>query len=444
MAITLKAILGFDGKAYEAGMKKAAATSKAAQKNITSSVKGAIGGVLTAGFITGKAKEIGEFARQVNDLAPALGMTTDELQEWEYVFARSGLALEDVSDAFATLADRTEDALSGTESMIEDFRLVGITTDQLRGKNPAQLFELFSDAVSGTSDKNRALTSIVRNLGDDLGRKLAPALMLGKKGLQEMRKEAQDLGIIMDADNIEEVANQMVEVQIASMQLRGLWSDITVIAGKGLTKMIDGFKLLHSLSPVSMFKAMKEGMTDLFDGDPVKAAKTMRDSYIGGIDKVITDAEKKAKAAEKMRNQKDSPTRSMSGINDEIEAKKAQAALQKKVSDAMMQQMSKEQQLNVLFQQRVALFEKIKKAKGKEKFELMSQDFDIFQKMQGLQTSGQGGRAMSKTASQNVGGFSRRVNPLVNINREQLSVARQALNVQQQLLMRSNNRTSPY
>ena len=193
-----------------------------------------------------------------------------------------------------------------------------------------------------------------------------------------------------------------------------------------------------------MFQAMKEGMTDLFDGDPVKAAKTMRDSYIGGIDKVITDAEKKAKAAEKMRNQKDSPTRSMSGINDEIEAKKAQAALQKKVSDAMMQQMSKEQQLNVLFQQRVALFEKIKKAKGKEKFELMSQDFDIFQKMQGLQTSGQGGRAMSKTASQNVGGFSRRVNPLVNINREQLSVARQALNVQQQLLMRSNNRTSPY
>jgi hypothetical protein len=269
--------------------------------------------------------------------------------------------------------------------------------------------------------------------------------MLGKEGLQQMRKEAQDLGIVMDADNIEEVAAQMVEVQIASMQLRGLWSDITVIAGKMFTKMIDGFKLLHSISPVAMLSSLKDGMVDIWEGKSFsEASRTVSDNFVGGIDKVITDADKKAKAAEKMRNQKKGTTRSMSGINDEVEAKKAQAALQKKVSDAMMQQMSKEQQLNALFQQRVALFEKIKKAKGKDKFELMSQDFDIFQKMQGLQASGQGGRAMSKTASQNVGGFSRRVNPLVSINREQLSVARQALNVQQQLLTRSNNRTSPY
>ena len=67
-------------------------------------------------------------------------MTTDELQKYEYIFARQGLEIDDVADAFATLADRTEDALAGTESMIEDFRLVGITVDQLRGKNPEQLY----------------------------------------------------------------------------------------------------------------------------------------------------------------------------------------------------------------------------------------------------------------------------------------------------------------
>ena len=91
MAASLKAILSFDGRAYEAGMKKAQTTAKKTQANIVGSLKGAVAGALSVGFIASKAKEVGEFAKQVSDLAPALGMTTEELQKWEYVFARFGL-----------------------------------------------------------------------------------------------------------------------------------------------------------------------------------------------------------------------------------------------------------------------------------------------------------------------------------------------------------------
>ena len=117
MAVNLKAVLSFDGKAYEAGMKKATALSKKAQKNIAGNLKGAILGTISAGYLANKAKEIGDFSRQVKDLAPALGMTTDQLQEWEYVFARVGLDIDVVGDALMTITDRASDAETGMKSM---------------------------------------------------------------------------------------------------------------------------------------------------------------------------------------------------------------------------------------------------------------------------------------------------------------------------------------
>jgi hypothetical protein len=444
MAASLKAILSFDGRAYEAGMKKAQTTAKKTQANIVGSLKGAVAGALSVGFIASKAKEVGEFAKEVSELAPALGMTTDELQKWEYVFARFGLELSDTSDAFATLADRTEDALAGTESMIEDFRLVGITVDQLRGKNPQQLFELFADAVSNTSDKNRALTAIVRNLGDDLGRKLAPALMMGKKGLEEMRKEAEDLGIIMDGGNIQDVADQMVEMQIASMRLRAFWGDIVVILGQAFTWLSDGLKFINPWSKMmaagGTFVGTLESGRGFFRA-VLDSVRTVGNEYLGVIDEV----EKREKAIEKRRGRKSTAsTRSSKGINDEIEARKAQEALQKKINDAAFKQMSKEQQLNALFAQRLALFEKIRRAKtGKERFELMGQDFDLFQQMQGIQTAAATGtgspRAMTQTASQGVGAFAKRANPLIQVGRQQLDVARQTLEVQRAMLARQQS-----
>ena len=57
MAATLKAVLSFDGRAYEAGMKKAATTAKKTQSNIVGSLKGAVAGALSVGFIASKANK---------------------------------------------------------------------------------------------------------------------------------------------------------------------------------------------------------------------------------------------------------------------------------------------------------------------------------------------------------------------------------------------------
>jgi hypothetical protein len=260
----------------------------------------------------------------------------------------------------------------------------------------------------------------------------------------------------MDSGNIQEVAQRMVELQITSMKLRAVWGDITSIFSSLITSFSDGIRFLNIFN--NLFAAAGS-MVGTFESTYKKDGLfgALMNSLGAGFDgfqkptwDLLDEIAKREAAFEKMQSNKQMPgKRSMAGINDEIEARKAQAALQKKINDAAFQQMTREQQLNSLFAQRLHLFEKIRNASGKKKFELMSQDFDLFRQMQGLQakagTSASSGRAMTQSASQSVGAFSKRVNPMVAVAREHLGIARQSLNVQQQILARQTQvGRSPY
>jgi hypothetical protein len=437
MAVNLKAVLKFDGKAYEAGMRKASGLAKKTSKKIAGSLKGAIIGTLSAGYMAAKAKEVGEFAQQVSDLAPALGMTTDELQQWEYVFARVGLEIADVVDAMATLSDRVEDALSGTQSMIEDFRLIGITVDQLRGKNPQQLFELFADAVQKTTDKNRSLTAIVRNLGDDLGRKLVPVLMKGSDGLRELRKEAEDLGIVLDSDKISDITEKMVKLQIVSLRLRSTWAELT----SAFSNLVDfgqrAFNLLDFTGPLGgAFGEAVGGWENDRRSDPtsLKRWADVLPNLWKGWKKVINERNRAQASLDSALSKKEAnllgggSTRAAGGINDELNAIKAKEAYQKKVNDAVFKGLDNEGKLNALLEKRAVLMDRIRNASGKNKYELMGEQFDIEQQMESLKTgtSATGRRTQSLTGAQGVGAFVRRANPMLQVARQQLQIQRES------------------
>jgi len=434
MAVSVKAILGFDGRAFEAGIKRARTSLNSLAKG---AMKSAVAQNLSVGYISSQMRQVGDFAKQVKNLAPALGMTTDELQQWEYVFARTGLSLDDVADAFATLADRTEDALVGTESMIEDFRLIGITVDQLKGKNPAQLFELFADGVERTTDRNRALTAIVRNLGDDLGRKLAPMLMKGSEGLKEMRKEAENLGIIMEGETIQKVAERMAELQITSMRLRSVWGDIASVFSKLLTSLSDGVRFFNIFNNVfAGAGAMYGTFESTYKKDGLFGAlKNSAGAGFEGFQKptwdLLDEIAKREAAFEKRRKEaakgEEPPTRKGEGINDLIDLKNARDAYNKKVDDHNFKQMGHEEKVTTLLKQREEIQKRMRAVSGKEYFNLAGQSLDLLLQAQALTASrvASGTRSQGLTASQSVGAFVARSNPLIGIARKQLRTQEQ-------------------
>ncbi|MDT0635103.1 hypothetical protein [Spectribacter hydrogenoxidans] len=160
-------------------------------------VLGALAGAAAFGALARGAGQVVQNLEEVQRTALSLGESVEEVQELNFVFRQFGLDTNDVSDALNTLADRALDAQGGMASFIDDFALIGITVDDLRGKDPVQLFELFVDRISQIEDVTRRNAAAVRIFGDDLGRRLLPFLVDGADGFDKLRQEARDANAVL-------------------------------------------------------------------------------------------------------------------------------------------------------------------------------------------------------------------------------------------------------
>lgn len=165
-------------------------------------------------------------AEAIDRRSRSLQLSRREYQRHLAVFEQFGADGSDIADAFGTITDRAQDAIDGMQSYIDDFALVGIQVDDLRGKDPAGLYELFADKVASAADKNKALTATVRILGDDLGAKLLPMLQLGAGGMSAMGDEAEAMGAVMSSKALD-----------ASLSLQSSWRKLGLVV-KGLRNEI--------------------------------------------------------------------------------------------------------------------------------------------------------------------------------------------------------------
>lgn len=201
--------LGVD--ADDASVRRFDSALESTKRTMASVVRGAV--ALTAG-LAGLATGAGLLAsgtasasEEIRRQAQALGVTTDAYQEILFAFRQFGLEGDDVADAINTITDRALDAAGGMQSMADDFALIGIGVGELRGKRPAELFATVADAMAATDDPAKRATAAVRILGDDIGRKLLPAMMGGSEGFAAMASEARALGAVMDEATIKRNAD---------------------------------------------------------------------------------------------------------------------------------------------------------------------------------------------------------------------------------------------
>jgi hypothetical protein len=166
-----------------------------------------LAGALSFAAIANGAQRVTRELEEVRRTARSLGEDAQSIQELNFVFREFGLESNDVSDALNTLADRSQDAKDGMQSFVDDFRLVGIEVEDLRGKRPAELFELFVDRLSKVEDPTRRNAAAVRIFGDDLGRRLLPFLIDGAEGFDRLRQKAHEAGAVLGDEAIDDAAD---------------------------------------------------------------------------------------------------------------------------------------------------------------------------------------------------------------------------------------------
>jgi hypothetical protein len=145
--------------------------------------------------MSGQAIEIERQARLLN-------LTRAEYQQWLYVIQGLGGTQRDLADSFLQINDAAQRAIGGSKEMTEAFAGIGISTTQLKNKNPSQLFDLIAQQVAKATDKGAALSVVSRLLGEEASRKLGPALVQGADAVKRLKDEAVKLGVVMSDDQL--------------------------------------------------------------------------------------------------------------------------------------------------------------------------------------------------------------------------------------------------
>lgn len=206
-----------DQETFNRAMKEAGAGFESTREKMNSF------GKVAAGAIAGVAVSFGAFIKQQLDFSDSLqkmadrtGMTTEELSGLKYAAEMSGSSLEAVEKAAVEMSKQI-----GTGGAA--FKELGIQIEDVNGEvRPTidlmgEVADRFKDMPDGAGKSAEAM-KIFGSAGADL----IPLLNAGSEGIEEMRDEAERLGVVLSTEAANSAANFNDSMQRLTTRFKGL------------------------------------------------------------------------------------------------------------------------------------------------------------------------------------------------------------------------------
>jgi phage-related minor tail protein len=187
------------------GLKAAYADAKAQAEESFGGVTDLIGGAMTAAgatitaTLTAAVVDFANTGDAIQNMSDKTGMSTTAVSEWGHAFEMTGASLDSLGTITKTVSRLMDDVSAGGEKSAETFKKIGINADELKGKSPDQVFETLIKAVAGVEDPLQR-AAVAQELFGRAGIDLLPLLKSGAAGIDELRAEAHELGIVFDSE----------------------------------------------------------------------------------------------------------------------------------------------------------------------------------------------------------------------------------------------------
>jgi lambda family phage tail tape measure protein len=227
---SLRVALGLDTAQFEAGATKSKSIARGLSRDIESSFKSAkvaVEGLVAAfaiGALTQQIKQALQYAAAIGETASTLGVTTKQLQEYRFAAQQSGVAQEQLEGGLTRLAVSMGKAEVGSQAQIKAFNAIGISVDQLKGKNTGDVFGKIADGLKNVTDRSQRAAIEVALFGK-AGAQLDSLLSGGTARLNALGQAAQQLGVVLSDEQIQnaevtahklEALKTVLEANIAS------------------------------------------------------------------------------------------------------------------------------------------------------------------------------------------------------------------------------------
>ena len=208
--------------------------------NLTKYVTTPILGAVTA--LTTLSIKSAETADELGDQASKLGMSVEALQEWNYVAKLLAVDNEQLQKAFTKTNSLLGDLASGnTSSVTEALTKLGITYDDLKGKNVDEAFEIIRNALANLEDETLRVGIANDIFGEKIGTDLQQLLSASSTEIDNFRNECQELGVITE-EEVEASAKFNDELDKVKQELQTLGVELAQILLPIMTEFLTYLK----------------------------------------------------------------------------------------------------------------------------------------------------------------------------------------------------------
>lgn len=188
-------------------------------------------------------KSFADTGSLLDDISQRTGVSATALSELQYAAELSGAGIADLETGFKKLSNTVDGALRGEKASIDALKQIGVSVSDLRGKNPDQIFMMLADRVAALSNPMQRAAAAQALFGK-AGLQLLPLLQTGSTAINELRREAHELGLTMSGEDVAAAAAFGDSLDRAWAACRGFANTIGAALAPSLKAATDLFVAL--------------------------------------------------------------------------------------------------------------------------------------------------------------------------------------------------------
>ncbi len=166
---------------------------------------------LSAGLVIQQVRRVVSELDEIGKKADAIGLTTDALQELRVVAEEAGVSQEALDNSMMQFSRRLGEARQGLGQARYALEELNISADTLAAMPLDQALQTVAEEMSKVGDATTR-TALAQQLFGRSGVPMLNLLREGADGMERMRENARELGIVIDEDlirNAEAAENQL-------------------------------------------------------------------------------------------------------------------------------------------------------------------------------------------------------------------------------------------
>ena len=217
-------------------------------------------------------RESAEDADDIVTLSSVTGMSTDSIQELNYMADLTDVSLDRIRDSLKETTNKMQEAATGTGDAYEAYNKLGVKITDVDGQLRSAE-DVFYDTIDALGDmKNKTeRDALAMDLMSESAQELNPLIEIGSDGLKQYAQEAHSMGYVLDNEaltaltEVDDAYQRLQKSQEgAKNQLSAEFAPYLTEFYEKITKLIkDGGQALKDSGIVDSFGMLLETVGDI-------------------------------------------------------------------------------------------------------------------------------------------------------------------------------------